>query len=170
MFMCFIQFQAVAIREQTRSPDQRRIIVPNQVILPVIEDLPDLATMHDRPTGLLRQQVRQRVRAALQSDRTDAVICRRCGRRRAAAGQESVNIVNDGDIMAALDQCLRHALYADCITAKGIRRVESREHDDAQRSQPEISPVNEACLCACPRMRNMCQFFTHKPKIRAAAK
>ena len=89
--------------------------------------------MHHRPAELMRQQRRDHAKLAAQTDDVDAVLLDRL-LRQLVAGQPlvRVDVVDDGDVVAARGERARRALHIDAVAAEVERRIERR-----QRAEPQ---------------------------------
>ncbi len=143
MLVRLVDLQARAQRQHARPAHQRDVVVPDDVVMPVLHDLRDPAAVDQVAPGLLRHEVGQHPVPAAQPDGAHAVILGRPGRH-AAQRQVRVLVMHHGHVMAARGQRPRHPLHAHRVAAKGIGRVEGGEHQDAQRSHAGALPLGRS--------------------------
>jgi len=124
---------AAAQPEQTGPADERDVVVVHYVVIALIEERRDTTGVQDGPTQLLREDRGENTRTTAQPDDLNTlVIGDGLGLRAPMKGVVRIHIVHHGDMVPVTHERARKPLNADGVPAKRIRRIERREHAEAQ--------------------------------------
>ena len=122
-----------AVRDDSRSTDERGIVEVNHIEAPVIEHFAKAAMVERRPACLLGQEWRENSSAAAQGNDLHSVILRWLDRLRPIVERhEGVDIVYDRDVVSPLNESAGKPLNADSVTAKAERWIERCRKAEAQ--------------------------------------
>src|SRR5262249_59552011 len=129
-----VQLCGRTVREDAGTETEGDIVEVDDVELSALQEPPYPGAIEPRTTRLVRDETREPRRSCPDGLHHQAARFR-CGARLGPPAQDPprIPVVDDGDVVATTNERARQALNPHGVPAKVIRRVERRDHGEAER-------------------------------------